>query len=45
MTLNIENKKQAFFIEQKFNMKNYEKKLKFKLSKNLIAITYFFSFS
>ena len=38
--VNIENKKGAFFIEQKFNMKNYEKKLKFKLSKNQNFIEY-----
>jgi len=38
--VNIENKKRAFFIERKFNMKNYEKKLKFRLSKNQNFIEY-----
>jgi len=36
----LENSKKAFFFEKKFNMKNYEKKIKLELSKNQKFIEY-----
>ncbi len=36
----LENYKEAYFFEKKFNMKNYEKKIKLKISKNQNFIEY-----
>ena len=38
--VNLKNKNKAFFIEKKFNMKNFEKKINFKISKNQNFIEY-----
>ena len=38
--VHLENNKEAYFFEKKFNMKNYEKKINFKLSKNQKFIEY-----
>ena len=38
--VNLKNKNKAFFIEKKFNMKNFEKKINFKISKNQNFVEY-----
>ena len=38
--VNLKNKNKAFFIEKKFNIKNFEKKINFKISKNQNFIEY-----
>ena len=38
--VSLKNKNKAFFIEKKFNMKNFEKKINFKISKNQNFIEY-----
>ena len=38
--VNLKNRNKAFFIEKKFNMKNFEKKINFKISKNQNFVEY-----
>ena len=38
--VNLENRKNAFFFDKKINMNNFEKKIKFKISKNQNFIEY-----
>ena len=38
--VSLKNKNKTFFIEKKFNMKNFEKKINFKISKNQNFIEY-----
>ena len=38
--VNLENRKKAFFFEKKINIKKFEKKIKFKISKNQNFIEY-----